>query len=170
MKCPVSSGEKWRTQRTKRSSVGTGVSGPPKKINLTRGKTAEQNLLWQHILSIRQGKKENILIMEIMNETLYYLIIIHLTLLRHMILLYSSSDTSFRLSTLETKRIQYKYDSTGHLAATQFWIGCMYNKHISGLWLVRSVLKPFRHWLPSWLSETTLQRQKRWCVLVHIQR
>ena len=70
--------------------------------------------------------------MEIMNETLYYLII-RSTLLRYMILLYSSSDTSFRLSTLETKRIQYKYDSTGHLAATQFWIGCMYNKQISGL-------------------------------------
>ena len=57
--------------------------------------------------------------MEIMNETLYYLII-RSTLLRYMILVYSSSDTSFRLSTLETKRIQNKYDNTGHLAATQF--------------------------------------------------
>ena len=55
--------------------------------------------------------------------------IIHLTVLRYMTLLYTSSDASFRLNTHEPKH------NTGHdiLAATQFWIGCMYNKHISGL-------------------------------------
>ena len=56
--------------------------------------------------------------------------IIHLTVLRYMTLLYTSSDASFRLNTHEPKH------NTGHdiLAATQFWIGCMYNKQTSGLW------------------------------------
>jgi hypothetical protein len=99
-------------------------------------------------------------IVDRVNETLYYPII-HLTPLRYMILLYTSSDANFRLNTHETKH------NTGQdiLAATQFWIGCMYNKQISRLWdwIGRFSCHPTVGCRPDYLKQRCKGKRGRTC-------